>query len=1193
MQTLRGAEAYVRVALPDCAELHSVGEPALPFRTARILLPPGCKLAGVRAELLAPVQALNLSAPVEFGRTAIPFGPDRAKALAQAAKDAPDPRIYNSDAPYPAERARLLSVQRLHGHDIALVSVFPVQYVPAKKQLLYCPKVRIELELSATLAKATTGLAARKPRTRAAAVAAFVDNPQALTEYGEGTALLGAQSSQDPVPRPAGSTYDYLLISKAALLPSFDPLVAQKVADGLSVKTETVENIHDNYAGVDDPEKIRTYIQYAYATWGIQYVLLGGDASVVPYRGAYARTSGYTEHGMPTDLYYACLDGSWNYDGDSDWGEPQDAEPGHGDVDLLAEVYVGRAPVDTPDEVATFVSKTVRYEQSGTPNASKALFLAEFLGPDGYPGVGYQGGVALDRLLPFFSGFTVSWLDDRWESTPQWGSAECIPALNQSPHIVAHNGHGSQSGVLRITRSQIDSLTNADLFLVNSTACLAGGFDASDAIGEDFVKRNARGAFAVVMNTRYGWFSEGKPWKWSGQFQEAFFDQLLTQGVGNIGRAHQLGKHTLVAGVETSGDMTYRWCYFENTLLGDPHTALKTFAKQTLNVRSYDASPGVGNYFNGVSITLNPPTSQGATRTTEFNATYAQGTQVTLTAPESYSINLRFQRWKLDGADQPEREQQLTVTMAADHAAVAVYKEAPVLSLVETAASQYVRPGEAVTVKLNVSGLTGHDVKSVQTLLEYDATRLGDPKSVAKSAAPPWCDGAESGPAYDGNKIDYGITLAEGTSADAEVAVLTFTAGSTEGTAYVRFRADEPAAGKVTKLTELPGPVDLFPVKQDAGPIVIDGTNPSVVLSSPNGGETFTAGDWCEIAWSVTEANPYTITLEYSTNGGASWTLIDTFDWDFGSYWWEVPAVNSNACRVRVKATDGAGNFGQDMSDANFTISSPTLTVKSFNTTSAAYFSGVPITASPAPDAATEFTRSYVSGTQVTLTAPATHAGLEFVRWRLDSVDQTQGQRELAVTMAADHEVVAVYRAQGLVIDMQVLQPGTSELNPTGPGPRSLTILSISMPGDPQTTQIAVTIGGGQWLQFVTDSQSNVDVYPTGAAAEWHTAAEWATKRLRGLTPNTTYSFQAKRRDGPGAPESELSDVGTYSTNRDRDVDRSGTVDGTDLAFARDAVLSSAAIGQAGKAWATDVNDSRTTTVYDVTQIRNRMLGVD
>jgi hypothetical protein len=175
---------------------------------------------------------------------------------------------------------------------------------------------------------------------------------------------------------------------------------------------------------------------------------------------------------------------------------------------------------------------------------------------------------------------------------------------------------------------------------------------------------------------------------------------------------------------------------------------------------------------------------------------------------------------------------------------------------------------------------------------------------------------------------------------------------------------------------------------------------------------------------------------------------------------------------------------------------------------------------------------------------------------------------------------------------MQPLKAGTSELNPTGPAPRSLTILSIAVPGDPVTTQIAMTIGEGHWLRFVTDANNNVDVYATGAEAEWHTATEWAGKRIRGLTPGTAYTFQAKTRDGPGGQESELSDAGTYSTNVDRDVDRSGAVTEADLIFVRDAVLSGAELGQAGKAWATDVNDTRTTTVLDLILIRNRILGI-
>jgi len=46
-----------------------------------------------------------------------------------------------------------------------------------------------------------------------------------------------------------------------------------------------------------------------------------------------------------------------------------------------------------------------------------------------------------------------------------------------------------------------------------------------------------------------------------------------------------------------------------------------------------------------------------------------------------------------------------------------------------------------------------------------------------------------------------------------------------------------------------------------------------------------------------------------------------------------------------------------------------------------------------------------------------------------------------------------------------------------------------------------------------------------------------------------------------------------------------------DLIFARDADLSGAAIGAAGKAWATDVDDSGDTTTADLSLIADRILG--
>ena len=169
----------------------------------------------------------------------------------------------------------------------------------------------------------------------------------------------------------------------------------------------------------------------AYETWGVSYVLLGGDVSIVPFRGAYASTSGQTDTAMPCDLYFACLDGTWNADNDALWGEPTDGEDG-GDVDLLAEVYVGRAPVDTPAEATAFVAKTIAYADNRHANVDDALLLGEYLGL--YNGIVAQGGDGLDPLLPSLSRHYVSWLDDRPQARRTWNATAAVAALGAAPH---------------------------------------------------------------------------------------------------------------------------------------------------------------------------------------------------------------------------------------------------------------------------------------------------------------------------------------------------------------------------------------------------------------------------------------------------------------------------------------------------------------------------------------------------------------------------------------------------------------------------------------------------------------------------------------------------------------------------------------------------------------------------------------
>lgn len=68
-------------------------------------------------------------------------------------------------------------------------------------------------------------------------------------------------------------------------------------------------------------------------------------------------------------------------------------------------------------------------------------------------------------------------------------------------------------------------------------------------------------------------------------------------------------------------------------------------------------------------------------------------------------------------------------------------------------------------------------------------------------------------------------------------------------------------------------------------------------------------------------------------------------------------------------------------------------------------------------DGFTSFSRGYIAGTSVTLTAPATSEGRKFVRWSVDGVLQPVGRRTLQMTAGADANLKAIY-AHGARLDV-------------------------------------------------------------------------------------------------------------------------------------------------------------------------------
>ncbi|MBU2689991.1 MAG: hypothetical protein KJ970_03625, partial [Candidatus Eisenbacteria bacterium] len=98
---------------------------------------------------------------------------------------------------------------------------------------------------------------------------------------------------------------------------------------------------------------------------------------------------------------------------------------------------------------------------------------------------------------------------------------------------------------------------------------------------------------------------------------------------------------------------------------------------------------------------------------------------------------------------------------------------------------------------------------------------------------------------------------------------------------------------------------------------------PTVTVTFPNGGETLAAGTTTNITYTATDPDTDDSSLhmavEYSTNGGATWSMIASDSGNSGSYPWTVPSVSTTQARVKVTASDGSLT-GNDTSNSNFTI---------------------------------------------------------------------------------------------------------------------------------------------------------------------------------------------------------------------------------------------------------------------------------
>jgi hypothetical protein len=598
-------------AVAGCVADGVPGEPMLPARGVTLPVPAGWRPEKVRI-IPGGTTARELARPVACAPDPIPLSADPrllARTLPKAA-------VYARRSPYPAletgENMRP-RVDRRHGADELTVTLHPVQVVPAENRLLCHAEITVEVTWAPALPDARVKTRTRLPRTP----------PRVLATGDAATAAPLQDTTRDE----AAGTYDtaalasgrcdHLIIAPDALITSTPPpwnletLSAARRDAGLASTAVSIEWIVAHYPGRDTAARIRAFIQDAYEAWSVRFVLLVGTAQLLPTRNLYCSFSGYSAM-IPSDsLYYGCLDGDFDYNGNAVFGEIGDGVGG-GDIDLLAELQVGRFPVADADELSRLVHKTLTYEAVPSARLTRIVHVGEYLG---FGGVADYATGAMEQIRlgatdagftslgfenpsygPFFNTDTTLYDAPDW----RWPKADMFNLLNQDIHVINHLGHGSPRYCFKINvgsssdRQAIVALTNSLPYLAYSQACDSGRFDdTTDCFAEQFVTA-AAGAAAAIMNTRFGWGYLNSVDGPSQRFHRMFWDGIFREQVYHLGTANSQSKERLRYLVNPAAGNVFRWCYYEITLFGDPATP---FAARALRQPPAFAHTGLENQY--------------------------------------------------------------------------------------------------------------------------------------------------------------------------------------------------------------------------------------------------------------------------------------------------------------------------------------------------------------------------------------------------------------------------------------------------------------------------------------------------------------------------------------------------------------------------------------------------------------------
>ncbi|MFC1683326.1 C25 family cysteine peptidase [Candidatus Zixiibacteriota bacterium] len=546
---------FDRVVLRDGDALVRTGEPMLPARQIRVAIPQGAEAVKVT------VRSMDSRVLDGYFRIFPGQPPRPLDGSPPAAFVGPNEQFYRSSAAYPGDLARLDGQTDLAGQQMAVLTVYPLQYVPSTGRLILHREMEIIVETrpGRISGESFVKFTGKQRKIYQEMIVGMVVNPQDV--------LLDPPRREASKALPSGD-FDHVVITTVGFTPWVEGLVEWHNRRGLRDTVVHVGPIYTNYSGADNPEKIRNFIIDANSTWGTMYFLIAGENGAVPFKERY-----YYYEDTPSDQYYADFDDDWSY-----------------------EVFVGRISGSDSTQFSCAIDKILKYEQD--PPLTNYPLDVLLIGMD------LDASTHSENLKETIDGYIPSRFDVTKVYDSHGGDHEdnAIAALEDGQNLVNHSDHCNSNviglGYINHNGSMynvdVDGLTNNDQTSnLVSTGCWANDMTqggVSDGIAEHFVIYNPQQAgVSFTGNTRDGWYYAGSTSTLTSRVDREWWRSLFDYDKYILGQALADGKNRN----HPNSDI-WRHCVWTFNLLGEPAMPLWTDTPESMTA-SHPATAPLGS----------------------------------------------------------------------------------------------------------------------------------------------------------------------------------------------------------------------------------------------------------------------------------------------------------------------------------------------------------------------------------------------------------------------------------------------------------------------------------------------------------------------------------------------------------------------------------------------------------------------